>query len=138
MPASGGGSLASHASSSSKSTIVPKSRPRCSGRSVKLARRSTETTGIPRLPQDSTKRAPMKPAAPVTRSVPRAIGLCSVAEDVREDQRRDDGRIRLDHELRRVHVELPPGDLLVRYGAGVAAVARRRVADLGEVAPEGH
>src|SRR5204862_5911005 len=49
-----------------------------------------------------------------------------------------DGRVRLDDELRRVGGQLPPGDLLVRYGARVRAIARRRVADLAEVAPQRH
>lgn len=31
---------------------------------------------------------------------------------------------------------LPQVDLLVRHGAGVAAVARRRIADLAEIGPE--
>ena len=49
---------------------------------------------------------------------------------------RHDRRVGLDDELRRLLAELAPGDLLVRDGAGVAAEARRRVADLAEVRPE--
>src|SRR5690606_7328415 len=39
-------------------------------------------------------------------------------------------------EFRGVHVEFPPGDLLVGHRAAVAAVAGGAVADLAEVAPE--
>ena len=46
----------------------------------------------------------------------------SPAEDVREDQRRDDRGIAFDDELGRVLAEFAPGDLLVGYGAGVRAV----------------
>src|SRR5450759_1725010 len=55
------------------SSSVPKSRRACSGRLAKASLRSTLTTGTPRALQDSTKRAPMKPAAPVTRRVSGAL-----------------------------------------------------------------
>src|ERR1043166_8018935 len=55
---------------------------------------------------------------------------------VREHQWRDDRGVAFDDVLRGIGAELAPGDLLVRDGAGVGAVARRRVADLAEVAPE--
>jgi hypothetical protein len=55
-----------------------------------------------------------------------------------QHQRRDDGRVGLDDEHRRVLGELVPGDLLVRRGARVRAVRRRRVADLAEVGPGLH
>src|SRR5438445_6989204 len=57
---------------------------------------------------------------------------------VREDERGHDRRVRLDDVLRRVDAELAPGDLLVRHRAGVRAVARSRIADLAEVAPQRH
>src|SRR5436309_3465102 len=60
------------------------------------------------------------------------------AEQPGEHEGRHDGGVGLDDELRRVDGELAPRDLLVRHGAGVAAVARRRVADLAEVAPQRH
>src|ERR1035437_9183873 len=63
----------SQPSSSSMSSSVPKSRWACSGRLAKASLRSTLTTGTPRALQDSTKRAPMKPAAPVTRRVSGAL-----------------------------------------------------------------
>lgn len=47
------------------------------------------------------------------------------AEDVGENERRDDRRVRLDDELGRLNRELAPGDLLVRHRARVRAVARR-------------
>src|SRR5690606_2486413 len=63
--------------------------------------------------------------------------LAPGVEHPREDQGRDDGRVRLDHEARRVHVELVPGDLLVRRRAAVGAVRGRAVGDLAEVRPVG-
>src|ERR1017187_9212151 len=63
----------SQPSSSSMSSSVPKSRWACSGRLAKASLRSTLTTGTPRALQDSTKRAPMNPAAPVTRRVSGAL-----------------------------------------------------------------
>src|SRR5690606_5296158 len=58
-----------------------------------------------------------------------------LSENVSEDERRDDRRIGLDDEFRRIRRELAPSDLLVGNGPRVRAVARRRVADLAEVAP---
>ena len=55
-----------------------------------------------------------------------------------EDQRRANRRVAFDHELRRGSGELAPGDLLVRHRAGVAAVARCRIADLAKVTPQRH
>src|SRR5512140_2574736 len=80
MPASSGRGAESQPSSSSMSRTSPKSRRACSGRDVNASLRSTLTTGTPRALQDSTKRAPMNPAAPVTRSVsdaltPRSYGI---------------------------------------------------------------
>ena len=47
----------------------------------------------------------------------------SLTQDVSEDERRHEGGIRVDHELRRVDAELAPGDLLVRHRARVRPVA---------------
>src|ERR1035441_60003 len=58
---------------SSTWSVVPKSRRACSGRLANASLWSTLTTWRPRALQDSTKRAPMKPAAPVTRSVSDAL-----------------------------------------------------------------
>ena len=52
-----------------------------------------------------------------------------------KNQRRDDGGVGFDDEFRRLHTELAPGDFFVRHCAGIAAVARGRIADLAEVAP---
>ena len=84
-------------------------------------------------------RGPIPIAIPIPSKVAQA-DQCSggeelPAEHVGEDQRRDDGGVGLDDVLRRVDRELAPGDLLVRHRAGVGAVARRRIADLAEVAP---
>src|SRR5690606_9532218 len=57
-------------------------------------------------------------------------------EHVAENQRSDDGRVRFDDESGRVHVELAPGDLLVRGAAAVGAVGGRAVGDLGVIRPE--
>src|SRR5664280_2709424 len=73
IPARGKREAESHGASSSTSSVVPKSRRACSGRLANASLRSTLTTLTPRALQDSTKRAPMKPAAPVTRSVSDAL-----------------------------------------------------------------
>src|SRR5690606_6721609 len=65
-------------------------------------------------------------------------GSGSAAQHAGEDQGRHDRRVGFDDELRRVRGQLAPGDLLVRHGAGIRAVARRGIADLAEVAPAGH
>ena len=64
--------------------------------------------------------------------------LCAVlpTKDVRKDQWRYDGGIRVDHESRRLGAELDPRDLLVGDRARIRAVRRRRVGDLREVLPQ--
>jgi len=57
---------------------------------------------------------------------------------MRKNQRRNNRRIRFDDEFRRLHAEFAPGDFFVWHGAGIAAVARGRIADLAEVTPERH
>ena len=59
----------------------------------------------------------------------------SEIEQIRGDQREDDRGVRLDHEARRVDVELAPRDLLVGRRAAVRAVRRGGIGDLAEVAP---
>jgi len=46
--------------------------------------------------------------------------------------------IRLDDVFRRIDTQLAPGDLFVRNGSGIRAVARGRVADLAEITPKRH
>src|SRR5690606_7399855 len=57
---------------------------------------------------------------------------------LREDERCDDRCVAFDDVVGRVDAQLAPRDLLVGHGARVRAVARRRVADLAEVAPQRH
>src|SRR5262245_18037433 len=59
----------------------------------------------------------------------------SEIEQVGGDQREDDGGIRLDHEARRVDVELAPGDLLVGWRAAVGTVRSGGLGYLAEVTP---
>src|SRR5690606_38759172 len=78
-------------------------------------------------------------AAPSRSASPCPISACASdhpgVEDVTEDERSDDGRVRFDDEPRRVHVELAPGDLLVWCAAAVRAVGGRAVGDLAVVRP---
>ena len=54
-----------------------------------------------------------------------AFGVAALAPQyVRENQRRHDGRIRLDDESRRVRAQFAPGDLFVRNRAGIRTKAR--------------
>src|SRR5438270_10085739 len=55
-----------------------------------------------------------------------------------ENQGRANRGVAFNHEFRSGGRELAPGNFLVRHRAGVAAVARRRVADLTEITPERH
>src|SRR4051812_12191054 len=59
-------------------------------------------------------------------------------EHPRENQRRADRGVTLDDVLRGRAGQLAPSDFFVGHRAGVAAVARRRVADLAEIAPQRH
>src|SRR4051812_31635945 len=59
----------------------------------------------------------------------------SHAQQVRRDERKYDGRVRLDDVARARHVELSPGDLLVRDRTAVRPVRRGRIRDLAEVRP---
>ena len=54
-----------------------------------------------------------------------------------ENQRRDDGGVGFDDEFRSLFAEFAPSDFFIGDGAGVAAVAGSRIADLAEVGPEG-
>src|SRR5690606_17127024 len=123
--------------------------PRMGGRSTGYSRRSALRAAMPRPTRSS--RASIPPGStPTWRSWPRAseraraiskpygrsAGGLSAREHAREHERRHDRRVALDDEARRVRAELAPRDLLVRDGAGVRAVARRRVRDLAEVGPQ--
>src|SRR5437588_120053 len=61
-----------------------------------------------------------------------------LAQHPGENQGRANRGVAFDHELRSGGRELAPGDFLVRHRARVAAVARRRIADLAEITPQRH
>src|SRR5262249_7427070 len=64
-----------------------------------------------------------------------AAGNPSQIQQVGRDERKDDRGVGLDDVARARHVELPPGDLLVRDRAAIGTVRRRRIRDLTEVRP---
>src|SRR5664279_4376427 len=121
IPARGACEAESHGARSSTSSVLPKSRRACSGRLVNASLWSTLTTLTPRALQDSTKRAPMKPAAPVTRRVSDALSSGVLTQAILRDlawqlhvfflfSRHDDQRIR--------EAPLPPFQRRDRRGRG--------------------
>ena len=56
-------------------------------------------------------------------------------QNIGKQQRRHNGRVALDDELRSGFAQLAPGDLFVRHRTGVGSVACRRIRDLAEIRP---
>src|SRR3569833_274276 len=57
------------------------------------------------------------------------------AKHPRKDERGYDGGIAFNNKFRGMDVQLAPGNLLVRYGAGVRAEGGCGIGDLAEIAP---
>src|SRR5690606_13992844 len=106
------------------------------------ARNSTTSSGMPRCVIGGSRLSAGRPfgwiaGAGGTGQRPAAAGTGDqdeqlLVEEQRKDEGGHDGGIGLDDVLRRVGGELAPRDLLIGDGAGVGAVARRRIADLAE------
>src|SRR5260221_3009328 len=64
-----------------------------------------------------------------------SIEPSSLPEHIRKNQRCDNHSVRLDHEPRRLGIQLVPGQLLVRHRPAVRSIRSRAIADLAEIRP---